>query len=112
MLEDGEAVRPGRPAWPVRQELDPPDEAGQLVAYLPEHRAVGLLECGHGLLVGLLALRSACPGDKGPDRGLSRLDLPVVAVLQHLNPLDSARGEGRLHPLLDAVSHCLIHVIL
>ncbi len=105
-------MRPGRPAWPVRQELDPPDEAGQLVAQLPEHRAVGLLECGHGLLIGLLALGSACPGDKGPDRGLSWLDLRVVAMLQHLNPLDGACGEGGLQPLLDAVSRCLSHVIL
>src|SRR5204862_5152194 len=89
--EDG-AMRPARcPARPVREELDPLDEAGQHVAHLLERRAVGVLERLYSLLVGLLAFRSACPADEDPDRGLSRLDLRGVAVPELLAPLDRTR---------------------
>ena len=74
--------------------------------------AVGLLERLYGLLVSFLALRSPGPADEGPDCGLSRLDLRIVAVFQDLNPLDRALGEGRSELLFDAVRRCFLRAIL
>jgi len=56
--------------------------------------------------------RPACPADEDPDRSLSGLDPRIVAVGQHLNPLDGALGEGRPHLLLDAVGRQVRHVVL
>jgi len=73
---------------------------------------VGFLERLHDLLVGLLALRSACPADEDPDRGLPRFDFRIVTVGQNLNPLDRLPGEGRPQPFLDTVRRCILHVVL
>jgi len=41
-----------------------------------------------------LAVRAARPVEEDTHRGLSRLDLRIIAVLQYLNPRDRAVGEG------------------
>jgi hypothetical protein len=90
----GQAMRAGRPGRAFRAELDPPDDAGQLITQHVERRAVGYHERVDGLRVGLLAVRSARPIEEDPHRGLSRLNLRIVTVLQYLNPRDRAFGEG------------------
>src|ERR1700684_2549194 len=105
-------MRPPGAVRPVGAKFDPLDEARQLVAKLLDRRVVGFPERLHGLCVALLAFWPARPADIDPDRCLSRLDLWVVAVLQHLYPLDCVRGEGRPQLLLDAGSPCLLHVTL
>ena len=62
--------------------------------------------------VRFLAFGPARPVEEDQHRGLSRLDLRIVAVLQYLNPGNRAVGEGRPDLPLNAIGHCFVHAVL
>jgi hypothetical protein len=90
---------------------DLPPAVAEYVTHSVMRSTVGVAERVQDLRIAGLALRPACPVDDEPEGSLPWLDLRVVAVLQHLDPLDGAAGEGRSDLLLDAATLRFFHAI-